>query len=279
MKRVRKYISILIILLVPLMNIKALSIEKNEITIDKGEKEELKLYANTNETIKSVSFSLVYSSYDIPANFIPDPKYQEELSGTKHIITFDENRTGKILLGTININASNNPKDTNGNININGASAIKNNGDTVPLNSQNITVTIEEKEQITENHKTSLLEKIESNLVKIDLKEGTYTYDITINNDIKELDLKAIPKENDTKVEISTQKINELKDNQIKITATQKDIKEEYTINVKINKEKAKVEIDNEEFIEDNSYKKKWTIIIGVLSVLLLISLIISKRK
>ena len=123
-----------------------------------------------------------------------------------------------------------------------------------------------------------LLEKIESNIVKIALKKDTFDYTLTIKDDVKELDLKPIAKDTDSKIDITSQKISELKDNKITITVTNGDTKQEYNFKIKV-KEKNEIVIDNGEFEGDSSYKGKWLVIGIVLLAALIASLLLIKNK
>ena len=99
---------------------------------------------------------------------------------------------------------------------------------------------------------------------------------VKIDENVEELDLKAIPKEEDYKIEISSQKISELKDNQIIITVKDGEVKEEYKIKVNIAKN---VEIDEEELKPTFKYKGKWTTMIIIFSVVLFVGLLLTKKK
>ena len=273
MKRVVKYIVLLIILIIPISNIKALSLSKNEITLNKSSNEEIELYANSTESLTKVDFNLIYSSNDIIGQFIVNKEYKDiTSSGTKHSIIFNKPETGKILLGKISIKSNN--QEGNGTININNAIGLTSNNKEIGLNSQLINIkvgTTEEKEM--------LLKSIDSKIVKIDLKDNIYEYDVDLNDNISVLDLKPIPYNNDCIINISTQKIKEITNNKIVIKAFLDNKEEEYIINLNINKTKEKIEIDNEKFIPNNSYKKKWIVISIGIVVLLLIDLIIIKIK
>ena len=203
---------LLLIVLLPL-NVQALSVEKNDLTIEKGGKKSVALYANLEADTTEISFTLVYTTYDVPAYFSLEPGLTDRNpNGIAHKITFSNPVSGKIKLGTIDIDIVNNPKVSVGAINVHSASAITNNG-TVNLNAQTINVTIgkeqeepEEQPKVTEK-KINLLDKIESDIVKIDLVEDKFEYEIKIKENIEELDLKPIVKDERYKVEISTQKI------------------------------------------------------------------------
>ena len=92
------------------------------------------------------------------------------------------------------------------------------------------------------------------------------------------MDLKPVAKDKDTKVEISSQKIDEIKDNKIVITASNGDIKQEYIIKLS-EKEDIVVTIDKDKFKEDNSYKGKWIGVSIVLVVILMVGFVLTKKK
>ena len=271
MKSVVKYMLFLILLIVPINNIKALSLSKNEVSLNKNSNEEIELYANSDTYLKEVDFSLIYSSYDIVGEFVVNAKYKDTVSsGTKHSVVFDKEEKGKILLGIINIKSQD--KDGNGSINLNNAIGITSTKREIGLNSQLVNVVVDDD---SANDANRLLKSIKSNIVKIDLEDNNYEYDVYISDKINVLDLVPIPYNNECKIDISSQKLKEINNNKIIIKASLDNIKEEYIINLNIKKI---VDDDNDEdevFVPDNSYKKKWIIITGGLSFLMFINLII----
>ena len=290
MKKRINYFFVVFLLLISITKVNALSVSKNDITIEKGGNDTIELYANTEQEVTSVSFTLVYSTYDIPANFMVNPGYTDtNPNGITHNVIFNENKSGKIQLGTISISVKNFPNDTAGSISIHTASAKTADGNTINLNNQTINVKIgtpvpeepkqeEKKEEVKID--TNLLDKIESKIVKIGLIKDQFEYTITIDKDIKELDLKPIAKDEKTEIEIKTQKISELEDNKLLIKTKLNDIEQVYTFNIKI-KEKNQIDksiIDKGEFKENKSYKGKWLIMI-VLLVLAFVANILLNRK
>ena len=279
-----------------LMNhVDALSVSKNDVTIQSGNNTSVELYANSEASVVSVTFTLVYSTYDIPANFSPVAGVSDtNPNGITHELVLDEAKSGKILLGNVNINVVANPNDMVGTVNIHSASAKTTDGETINLNAQNINIKVgttqeepkqdePKKEEPKKELDKNLLDKIESKLVKINLKKDTFEYEVTIKENVEELDLKPVAKDNNTKVEISTQKIKDLKDNKITITAKNDDVEQKYIINVKVDAENDTTinhaTIDNEIFVENKSYKGKWAIMIAFFAVALIVSLIFTKKK
>ena len=143
----------------------------------------------------------------------------------------------------------------------------------------------EETNKKTENKKdeetkktTHMLEKIESNIVEIELQDEVYEYTVKIKEDIEELDLNPVATDSKYKVEISSQLISELENNNIIITVKNGEEIQEYKINVKVIKVH-EIEIDNSEFESTYTYKGKWIVIIIILSVTLFIGLLLTKKK
>lgn len=296
MKKIIQLLVLSLVVILPI-NVKALSVDKNNLTIEKGKSETIELYANVENEITEIQFTMVYTTYDVPAYFnIEAGLTDTNPNGISHKIIFSNPVSGKIKLGSIKTNVVNNPKVTAGTINIHSGKATTINNETINLNAQTINVTIgkelvepvieqnnnnEEtpKKETEEPKKTNLLDKIESEIVKIELKENVYEYKINIKKDIEELDLKPIAKDEKYKVEITTQKISELKDNQIIITVKDGDNSEEYKIKVNTLNDIEEIEIDEEEFESTYKYKGKWIITIIILVVVLFVGLLLTKKK
>lgn len=286
MKKIISLLIISLVIIIPL-KVKALSVDKNNLTIEKNNSETIGLYTEVNSEITELQFTLVYTTYDVPANFnIEAGLTDTNPNGIVHKIIFSSPVSGKIKLGNIKINVVNNPKVTAGTINIHSGKAITTNGETINLDSQTINVKIGTPENDNVNQKkeepvkkTNLLDRIESKIVKINLKDNVYEYKVNIKEDIEELDLKPVPKDEDYKVEITTQKIKELTDNQIIITVKDGDNTEKYKIKVNIIKNNKDIDIDKEEFIPTFKYKGKWITIIVILSISLFIGLLLIKKK
>lgn len=286
MNRIKMYIFTIVVLFLGVLNVNALSVSKNDITIERGQSNSIELYANSETEIKSVDFTLVFSTYDIPAYFTPATGNNDtNPNGIAHHVVLGQASSGKVLLGTIDINVKLSAVDTTGVISLSNTSAMGSNGNKINLNIQNINVKVGTPEVTTDNQEDkkeekdkNLLDKIESNIVTIELKKDVFDYTVTIPESVKELDLKATAKDSNAKVDISTQKIKDLKDNKIIITVKSNDIEQKYTINVKTKKEDT-IKIDKSEFEGSTSYKGKWTLIIVILVVVLVFSLIFNKKK
>lgn len=289
MKKLFLLLFLSIVIIMPI-NVHALSVDKNNLTIEKGDSQPIGLYANVSDEVNEIDFTLVYSTYDIPAYFSIEPGLTDtNPNGINHKIVFSEPVTGNIKLGTIRINVVYNPKDYVGTINIHSGKAITTSGETIQLKAQTINANVNVKEEDntqtttdnttdTKEEKTRLLEKIESNIVKIELKDDIYEYTVNIKEDIDELDLKPIAKDDKYKIDITSQKIKELKDNKIIITVKDEDNTEEYKIKVNV-LEVNKVEIDEDEFKSTYKYKGKWITLIVLLSVVLVVGVILNKKK
>lgn len=296
MKKIIQLLVLSLVVILPI-NVKALSVDKNNLTIEKGKSETIELYANVENEITEIQFTMVYTTYDVPAYFnIEAGLTDTNPNGISHKIIFSNPVSGKIKLGSIKTNVVNNPKVTAGTINIHSGKATTVNNETINLNAQTINVTIvkelvepvieqnnnnEEtpKKETEEQKKTNLLDKIESEIVKIEVKENVYEYKVNIKKDIEELDLKPIAKDEKYKVEITTQKISELKDNQIIITVKDGDNSEEYKIKVNTLNDIEEIEIDEEQFESTYKYKGKWIITIIILVIVLFVGLLLTKKK
>ena len=290
MKRILKLIIIAVILLIPIGSVSALTVSENDIKIPASGSKSIELSTSSEELLTSVEFTLVYTTYDIPANFIVNSNYTDSNpNGIKHKVIFPEPISGKITLGNVNINVVNNPKDTAGTINIHSAIGYTETGETITLNAQNINIIIgEESNNNTDkpsnddnsNTNKNVLKEIKSDIVKINLQEDVFEYQITIDKDIEKLDLEPIATIDTYKVEVSNQEIASLEDNKINITVTDNTgNKTIYTIKVNILKDVSSVEIDNNNFKEKNTYKGKWIILIIFFSVILLFGLALTKKK
>ena len=290
MKRILKLIIIAVILLIPIGSVSALTVSENNIKIPASGSKSIELSTSSEETLTSVEFTLVYTTYDIPANFIVNSSYTDSNpNGIKHKVIFPEPISGKITLGNVNTNVVNNPKDTAGTINIHSAVGYTKTGETINLNAQNINIIIGEENNINtdkpsnddnSNTNKNVLKEIKSDIVKINLQEDVFEYQITIDKDIEKLDLEPIAITDTYKVEVSNQEIATLEDNKINITVTDNTgNKTIYTIKVNILKDISSVEIDNTNYKEKNSYKGKWIILIIFFSVILLFGLALTKKK
>lgn len=281
MKKIIQLLVLTLIILLPI-EAKALSVDKNNLTIEKGKSESIGLYAEVESEITEIQFTMVYTTYDIPAYYNVEAGLTDtNPNGISHKIIFSNPVSGKIKLGSINTNVVNNPKVTAGSINIHSAKATTTNNDVINLDAQTINVTIGEKvvEVIEETPKKNLLDRIESEIVKIEIKEDVYEYKVNVKEDIEELDLKAIAKDESYQVEISNQKISELEDNKIIITVKTENNTEEYIVIVnKLNKIED-IEIDEEKFESTYKYKGKWVTMIIALSIVLFVGLALTKKK
>lgn len=280
MKIVKRIIFLLVVFLINLPLVSALSVDNTELTVAKGEKSTVNVYADLKEETTKVSFSLVYTTYDVPATFKAEEGITLKTNTTKNTLTFSEAQKGQVKLGTIEISILKSAKANKGTIRLNSATATSKSGNISKLDPVELTVTIETSTNNSTSVKESnLLKGITSKIVNIDLKDNVYTYGVNVKEDVKELDLVAVPKDEKSKVVISSQKISELKDGKIIINVTSpSNTKEEYTVKVNVLKTD-KVEIDKEEFKADSSYKGKWVVVIIVSVVALLFGFTLSKKE
>lgn len=280
MKIVKRIIFLLVVFLINLPLVSALSVDNTELTVAKGEKATVNVYADLKEETTKVSFSLVYTTYDVPATFKAEEGITLKTNTTKNTLTFSEAQKGQVKLGTIEISILKSAKANKGTIRLNSATATSKSGNISKLDPVELTVTIgTSTNNSTSVKESNLLKGITSKIVNIDLKDNVYTYEVNVKEDVKELDLVAVPKDEKSKVVISSQKISELKDGKIIINVTSpSNTKEEYTVKVNVLKTN-KVEIDKEEFKTDSSYKGKWVVIIIVSVVALLFGFTLSKKE
>ena len=280
MKIVKRIAFLLVVFLINLPLVSALSVDNTELTVAKGEKSTVNVYADLKEETTKVSFSLVYTTYDVPATFKAEEGITLKTNTTKNTLTFSEAQKGQVKLGTIEISILKSAKANKGTIRLNSATATSKSGNISKLDPVELTVTIgTSTNNSTSVKESNLLKGITSKIVNIDLKDNVYTYEVNVKEDVKELDLVAVPKDEKSKVVISSQKISELKDGKITINVTSpSNTKEEYTVKVNVLKTD-KVEIDKEEFKADSSYKGKWVVVIIVSVVALLFGFILSKKE
>lgn len=298
MKYFLKFICLIVTFFMLTTGVLALTVSENNIEIPKSDRKSIELSTNSEEMLTSVEFTLIYTTYDIPASFIVNPNYTDSNpNGIKHKIIFSEPINGNIILGNININVVDDPKDNAGTVNIHSAIGYTESGETINLTSQNINVTVlnnretntetneiekpkEDKHEETKEFDKNVLKEIKSDLVKINIQKDIFEYTITINNDIEKLDLEPIAINESYKVEISNQEIATLEDNKINITITDnKGNKIDYIIKVNILKDISDVEIDDSDFKEKNTYKGKWIILVIIFSTILLFGLIQTRKK
>ena len=264
--------------------VEALNVSENDISLANESSTTLSITDNFDKEISKIEFNFVYHSYDVTGNFIVNSNYIDSTSGIAHTITFDNPVTGKVSLGEVRINVVKNPNVKSSNINLNNIRLTTTDGTVIYQDDLVITVkigdnanVIQQKSEEKKEEKRNLLESINSEIVQIELKEDVYEYTVSVDEDIKELDLKPVAKDKNTTIDISNQKIGKLEDNKITVKASLDNYNEEYVINVKVNK---KVQIDNQKETKmDTSYKRKWLVLIVILSIGLIINIMLAKKK
>ena len=274
MKKLLKVLFSISLIFILINKVEALTLEEKELHLAKGETKEIEVTENFSEKIKKLEFNLVYYNNDITGTFQVNSSYQDKTSGIKHEIVFPNGVSGELSLGKLQVFVAKNSSLQKGIININNVQATTLNGKILNLENISLPIFIDSKKENTVTG--NLIEKIDSNLVNISLKENTYEYKITVKEDIKELDLKPITKYQDTIIDISSQKLEKEKNNIIIITAKKDNIEEEYKIQVKYQKD---IKIDTHKYKEDNSYKKEWIIIASIFSVIFIIGLFLFKKE
>ena len=122
------------------LNVSALGVSENNIDVVKGNKKSVSLSTNVDVEIKTLEFSIIYTTYDLPASFTTN--YNCILNGSTYKMSFDTPVSGDITLGNLNISASSNPKDKNGSISIINAKAVDVNNNVITLDSKVVYATI-----------------------------------------------------------------------------------------------------------------------------------------
>lgn len=278
-------LSILLIIIIGVGKVSALTVSENNLTIPAGTSKNVELTTNSEVALSSIEFTMVYSTYDVPANFFVNNKYTDSYpNGIKHKINLNEPTEGKISLGSITINVVRNPKERNGTITIHSAKGYTASGETVNLDSQTINVTIGEDIQVKtvtpKEFDKNALKEIKSSIVKIELQKDVFDYKVNVKENTEKLDLEAIPTDEAYKVEISNQVISELTDGMITITVSDnQDNKSVYNIKVNVLKEQEPAKIDDTTFKENNSYKGKWIVSIIVFGVMFFFGLIMIRKE
>ena len=150
----------------------ALSVDNNELTLTRGENSTVDVYADLKEDTASVSFSLVFTTYDVPATFKENKGFKNELSGTKNTISFTKLQKGKIKLGTIKIDVSKDARANSGTIKLTNAIASASSGKVIKLNPIEITVIVNKNSNEDKAKESNLLKEIKSDIVTIGLKDS-----------------------------------------------------------------------------------------------------------
>ena len=270
MKKIFRYIIVVFLMTISIRKVDALSVDKSEVSLVRGGNISLTLKENFTSKISKIEFNLVYSNKDIKGSFNSNSGIDDN-NGIKHSISYSKPISGEVDIGTININVSNDINSFSGKVSLVSAKAI-----TVDLDGPIINVKVEEDVSDSASSDKDLLERIDSKLVKINLESGVYEYNVLVNNDIKELDLEPVAKDNKTSINISSQKLISGKDNKITIDVSKGSVLQSYIINVNYEEP---LEIDQSKFTANNNYKNKWLILMGVFGILFTGSLIAVKVK
>ncbi len=272
LKRIWGFIAVLITLFT-LTEVKAFSVDKDTFYIEPGKKEEVHLYANVEEEITSITFSLTFSSYDASATFTPLKGIKDNYNGTTgHEVVFSEAQKGKIDLGVVTIKTKTSAKERDHaeTVLINKGIAKTEDGKQINLNRVNMLIYFGEEGETTTttntepaiNTPTNLLERIDSDIVTINLKENIFEYTVTVPSGTEELDLKPITTSESVRVTISSQVINELTDGAITITLEDGKTTQNYKINVKVKKAVKETEVDSTTEAKEYHYKWKYIVVI-----------------
>ena len=276
MKKISNLLFTIFITFILLNSVDALTLEEKEVSVTKGESKTVQLTEKFTEKVKKIEFNLVYYNNDIIGIFQVNPSYQDKTAGIKHEIFFPNGVNGEIDLGEIQVTVADKPTVQKGNINISNVQATTISGKVLNIENESLQVTINDKKEKNETPPKNLIEKIDSNIIQINLKENIYEYKVTVKNDVEELDLKPIAKYQGTTIDVSSQKLEKNKNNTIIITAKKDDIEEEYKIQVKYQQD---IKIDKHQYKQDNSYKKKWSIITIFFGSFFVVGLLFLKKE
>ena len=262
---IKKILSFLIII-ISLFNVKAITLDTSPITLNIGETKYIDIYADFGDST-SLNTELIYYDEKVFADLYASNNVTITSQGITYTITKKIEDKGNILIGRLGITENEGaPKKTS--IRIDNKEIIVNVNITEPKTDMVITTTGIEED------KTSLLTGISSKIVKIALRENVYEYNISIDSDIEELDLKPITRDINTQVEISTQVIKNLEDNRITITAKNGDREEQYIIKVRV-----RPEIKEEVKIEKTNYKLKYLAFILIFGIIIVACVFLMKRE
>lgn len=299
MSRVSKILLMLTIFVVGIFTIKvnAVRLDKTSVTLKPGQTANIGVYATVEEAQEQVSFPFVYSSYKVPASFNAVSPHLSTGGSNSYKVTLGEHIAGEISIGTVTITALNDATES-ATVTIDGQTITVNIDNPQPqtntqTNNQTDTQTKPQDDKPVNNEQDettdyNLLKSIDSDIVNIKLEKDKFEYEVTITDDIKELDLKPVTIDEKYKATIKTQKIEELKDNEIVINVTDGKISKDYKIKVKI-KEKDEQDskdenIKEEPTQEENSgkpyeYKGKIVAVMIIFIVLLGIGFYLLKKK
>ena len=275
MKKIFRYIIVVFLMTISIRKVDALSVDKSEVSLVRGGNISLTLKENFTSKISKIEFNLIYSNKDIKGSFNSNSGIDDN-NGIKHSISYSKPISGEVDIGTININVSNDINSFSGKVSLVSAKAITVDGNSIDLDGPIINVKVEEDVSDSASSDKDLLERIDSKLVKINLESGVYEYNVLVNNDIKELDLEPVAKDNKTSINISSQKLISGKDNKITIDVSKGSVLQSYIINVSYEEP---LEIDQSKFTANNNYKNKWLILMGVFGILFTGSLITIKVR
>lgn len=275
MKKIFRYIIVVFLMTISIRKVDALSVDKSEVSLVRGGNISLTLKENFTSKISKIELNLIYSNKDIKGSFNSNSGIDDN-NGIKHSISYSKPISGEVDIGTININVSNDINSFSGKVSLVSAKAITVDGNSIDLDGPIINVKVEEDVSDSASSDKDLLERIDSKLVKINLESGVYEYNVLVNNDIKELDLEPVAKDNKTSINISSQKLISGKDNKITIDVSKGSVLQSYIINVSYEEP---LEIDQSKFTANNNYKNKWLILMGVFGILFTGSLITIKVR
>lgn len=228
MKKGILFLSVVIIsLFMSLTRVKALNkiyFESDNLKIAPSNTKEVDVYIESDNDFSNVKLNFITTSnyinfYSIEYNDIFTRTVEANLTN----LTSKTKVKSGTKIATVKLKASDSATiGTTGYIRVINASV-----DDVKIQNTSLLVSVSDDKSSNNN-----LKAITSNLISIDFNKDITEYTYTIDNDIKKLDLKALPEDSSAKIDISDQTLK-TGENKIKITVTaENNEKKIYTITV-----------------------------------------------
>ncbi len=228
MKKGILFLSVVIIsLFMSLTRVKALNkiyFESDNLKIAPSNTKEVDVYIESDNDFSNVKLNFITTSnyinfYSIEYNDIFTRTVEANLTN----LTSKTKVKSGTKIATVKLKASDSATiGTTGYIRVINASV-----DDVKVQNTSLLVSVSDDKSSNNN-----LKAITSNLISIDFNKDITEYTYTIDNDIKKLDLKALPEDSSAKIDISDQTLK-TGENKIKITVTaENNEKKIYTITV-----------------------------------------------
>lgn len=276
-KKVLFYLIIIISLFVFNINVKAankLYFERENISVAPGKTTEVGLFIESDKEFNSVKLNLITTSTNINFYSIEyNQVFTRSTSGNITVLSSNETLKSGTKIATVKLKASDSaPISTTGYVR--AVSATLENS----ISLENAQVLVKVSNELSNNNNLS---SITSSLVNIDFNKETTSYEVEVENDVKELDLVATPEDKSSTVDISSQV---LKTGKNTITITVKAANEEekiYTITVNKKNAKKNTTKDDSPKVHKKAKvdRKGWIVILIALLIVLGIDLVSIMHK